>query len=121
GHVRADLLTEREAKTTDQTGIHVALGRMTNQPCRLVNHQQFSVLVDDFKQFFHKPQSAAGSTMTVPMHRRKAVANRASIALVTAQRSPIIRSSERKVEPLGSGVVAVCIRAEPFDWVVSAI
>src|SRR2546426_9754836 len=57
--------------------------------------------------------------MTVPMHRRKAVANRASIALVTATRSRIIWTGERKVEPLAGGVDDDCIRAQPLAWVVA--
>ena len=51
--MRSDRVTEMEANTTDQTGIHVTLGWMTNQPCRFVDHQQFSILMDDFKQWFH--------------------------------------------------------------------
>src|SRR5437660_7430568 len=57
--------------------------------------------------------------MTVPMHGRKAVANRACIGLVTAKRSRIIWSSESKVEPLASGVVDDRIRAEPLARVIA--
>lgn len=48
-----DIRSEMRAHATDQAGVAVGLGRMTNQARRLVDHQQVGVFVQDVEQAIH--------------------------------------------------------------------